>query len=205
MKLSATQSILLDKFYKSSSVYRFPNYSLPKTEWKTNLQVRCGWAKTWDPASVLGCVDPRGCQPPPPRTSEVWGSYDDDEIKSLEVGIKYWYSCRAGMFQVTRFESDHRFSPWDLDCEAELNIAAAGKDCHDEKWATLMSSQACTFYLSPSDGITNCACDGKSFLWFVSMIVKIECDSLSTSISPNIEHERILKSSFMVAKTPLSF
>lgn len=83
-----------------SSVYRFPNYSVPKTNWQTSLQVKCGWAKTWDPPSVLGCVDPRGCQPPPARTSEVWGSYDDDEAKSLEVGVKYWYSCRAGMFQV---------------------------------------------------------------------------------------------------------
>jgi hypothetical protein len=76
------------------TVQRFPNFSLPKSEWTTTLEVNCGWGKQWDPPSVLGCIDPRGCQAPPPRTSLIYGSFEDSLTKPLDVGTTYWYSCR---------------------------------------------------------------------------------------------------------------
>ena len=83
-----------------SSVYRFPNYSLPKSEWSSTLQVKCGWAKQWDPSSVSGCVDPRGCTNPPPRSDTIWGSFEDDPVQNVDVGSSYWYSCRSGVFEM---------------------------------------------------------------------------------------------------------
>ena len=62
------------------------------------MQVKCGWAKQWDPPNVPGCVDPRGCAPPPPRNDEIWGSYEESATKNLDVGSTYWYSCRSGLF-----------------------------------------------------------------------------------------------------------
>ena len=79
-------------------VYRFPNNSLPKSSWASTLQVVCGWGKSWSPPAVTGCVDPRGCIAPPSRTPEVWGSFEDSPTKLLDVGVSYWYSCRAGLF-----------------------------------------------------------------------------------------------------------
>jgi hypothetical protein len=37
---------------------------------------------------------------PPPRTKEIWGSFEDSETKSLDVGTSYWYSCRSGLFEL---------------------------------------------------------------------------------------------------------
>jgi hypothetical protein len=74
---------------------------MPKSQWKPTLQVKCGWNKAWDPPSLIGCVDPRGCQPPPPRNGIIYGSFEDDDAKSVEVGARYWYSCRYGMFMVS--------------------------------------------------------------------------------------------------------
>jgi hypothetical protein len=54
------------------SVYRFIVPTLDKTEWPSTLDVKCGWNKEWDPPVADGCVDPRGCQPPPARNSEIW-------------------------------------------------------------------------------------------------------------------------------------
>ena len=68
---------------------------MPKSEWSQTLQVVCGWNKAWDPPVVQGCIDPRGCQPPPARNMEVWGNFDDSN-KNLDVGVTYWYSCKAG-------------------------------------------------------------------------------------------------------------
>ncbi len=79
-------------------VYRFANPALPKSAWSSTLQAKCGWGPSWEPALVTGCVDPRGCPPPPPRNSIYWGSYEDSPTKSLDVGTTYWYSCRAGLF-----------------------------------------------------------------------------------------------------------
>ena len=75
-------------------VYKFPNDSLPKSEWVNTLDVRCGWDKKWDPPTVKGCVDPRGCQPPPSWNELIYGSYEDAVVKNLDVGTSYWYSCR---------------------------------------------------------------------------------------------------------------
>ncbi len=54
------------------SVYKFIGPTLDKTEWPITIDVKCGWNKEWDPPVANGCVDPRGCQPPPARTSEIW-------------------------------------------------------------------------------------------------------------------------------------
>jgi hypothetical protein len=82
------------------TVYRFPNFSLPKSEWTSTLEVRCGWGKQWDPPTLLGCIDPRGCQPPPSKTKEIYGSYEVTDTKPLDVGTTYWYACRAGLFRL---------------------------------------------------------------------------------------------------------
>ena len=74
-------------------VYRFSNPAVLKLEWEDTLNVKCGWGKEWEPAIADGCVDPRGCQPPPPRTSTIWGSFEDSDAKVLDVGTSYWYSC----------------------------------------------------------------------------------------------------------------
>ena len=34
---------------------------------------------------------------PPYRNERVWGSWEDDDVKSKEVNTVYWYQCRAGM------------------------------------------------------------------------------------------------------------
>ena len=81
-------------------VYKFPNFSLPKSEWRQTLDVSCGYGKQWDPPTILGCIDPRGCQPPPPRNNILYGSYEESVTKPLDVGSVYWYSCRAGLFHV---------------------------------------------------------------------------------------------------------
>ena len=62
--------------------------------------MRCGWGKVWDPPTVTGCIDPRGCPVPPTSTSTIYSSYDTDSTKLLDVGTKYWYSCNAGEFQI---------------------------------------------------------------------------------------------------------
>ena len=178
------------------SVQKFPNPSLPKSDWISSINVECGWGKKWDPPSVpgfsrinsylllsilftslqtnwnnlrllvnlinlgclthplpcgtiemgfelsiishlsyrldrilfrkfefyltlgkikhvwistimsylllmlVGCVDPRGCQTPPLRTATIWGSFEDSETQSLDVGSSYWYSCRTGLFEL---------------------------------------------------------------------------------------------------------
>ena len=51
----------------ANSIYRFADPDLPKEEWKDYVDVVCGWDNQWDPPIVPGCVDPRGCQAPPPR------------------------------------------------------------------------------------------------------------------------------------------
>jgi hypothetical protein len=80
-------------------VYKFPDDSISdKSKWSSTLEVKCGWGKAWDPPTIIGCVDPRGCKDPPKRTDEVWGSFEDSPTKSLDVGTSYWYSCRAGLF-----------------------------------------------------------------------------------------------------------
>ena len=57
--------------YIFNLVYRFPEELSPdlttaereeaKTTWKSELDVKCGWGKKWEPDNVPGCVDPRGC------------------------------------------------------------------------------------------------------------------------------------------------
>ena len=36
------------------SVQKFPNPSLPKSDWISSINVECGWGKKWDPPSVPG-------------------------------------------------------------------------------------------------------------------------------------------------------
>jgi len=62
--------------------------------------MKCGWAKQWDPPTLLGCIDPRGCEPPPSKTDDIYGSYEVSDTKPLDVGTTYWYSCRAGLFRL---------------------------------------------------------------------------------------------------------
>ena len=94
-------------------VYRFSNPAVPKLEWEDTLNVKCGWGKEWEPAIADGCVDPRGCQPPPPRTSIIWGSFEDSDTKVLDVGTSYWYSCRLGLFML----AENNFTSYlDLEC-----------------------------------------------------------------------------------------
>ena len=81
-------------------VYRFPDDLVPKSSWSSTFQVNCGWGKTWNPPLVTGCVDPRGCIAPPSKTAEIWGSFEDSPTKLLDVGVSYWYSCRAGLFSM---------------------------------------------------------------------------------------------------------
>ena len=96
------------------SVERFPDSSNPdKSKWSPTLDVVCGWGKSWDPPTVIGCVDPRGCPLPPLSTDIIWGSYDDSVIKSLDVGASYWYSCRTGLFEIS---SHNLSSVVDLNC-----------------------------------------------------------------------------------------
>lgn len=84
----------------ANSIYRFPQYDgTHKDDWKDTLDVKCGWGNQWDPPSFFGCVDPRGCKPPPPRTDTIWGSYEDT-YGSLDVGMTYWYECRQGYFEL---------------------------------------------------------------------------------------------------------
>ena len=78
-----------------NAVYRFAQDGVPKKDWISTLEVKCGWANHWEPPNVYGCVDPRGCEPPPPRTERIWGSYEDT-FGSTEVGNTYWYECRDG-------------------------------------------------------------------------------------------------------------
>ena len=82
------------------SIYRFPqNDGTPKKDWKDTLEVVCGWENQWNPSEVFGCIDPRGCKPPPPRNNIIYGSYEDT-YGSLEVGSVYWYICRDGVFEL---------------------------------------------------------------------------------------------------------
>ena len=63
--------ITLQLPYICNAVYRFPEELSPdlttaereeaKTTWKSELDVKCGWGKKWEPDNVPGCVDPRGC------------------------------------------------------------------------------------------------------------------------------------------------
>lgn len=75
----------------------FPDHQKPKEEWRNTLEVRCGWAKQWDPPEVPECVINRGCSMPPHSNDIIYGSFDSDSLKSLDVGAHYWYSCRSGM------------------------------------------------------------------------------------------------------------
>ncbi len=91
---------LLNYFSIFFTVYRFPNFSLLKSEWCSKVEMKCGWAKQWDPPTLLGCIDPRGCEPPPSKTDDIYGSYEVSDTKPLDVGTTYWYSCRAGLFRL---------------------------------------------------------------------------------------------------------
>ena len=74
------------------AVYRFKDDNeKDKTKWSRTIDVKCGWEKQWDPPILPPCVDPRGCPLPPPRNDRIWGSYEDDLIKSIDVGAVYWY------------------------------------------------------------------------------------------------------------------
>ncbi len=86
-----------------NSIYRFPQDEsiTPKKDWSDQLTVVCGWENEWDPPYIQGCVDPRGCQPPPARTDRVWGSFEDSPFGFLDVGTVYWYECRRGVFELT--------------------------------------------------------------------------------------------------------
>ena len=96
--IGSQQIILIFIFY--NTVYRFPNFSTPKSDWSSTLDVSCGYGKQWDPPTVLGCIDPRGCQPPPPGNNILYSSYDQSATKTLDVGTAYWYSCRTGLFSM---------------------------------------------------------------------------------------------------------
>ena len=71
LKLINTCYVTLQLPYICNAVYRFPEELSPdlttaereeaKTTWKSELDVKCGWGKTWEPDNVPGCVDPRGC------------------------------------------------------------------------------------------------------------------------------------------------
>ena len=85
-------------------VYVFPEPPVeeggrPKEQWTGIKEIQCGWAKKWDPPMLPECTDPRGCPPPPPRNDRIWGSFEDDWEKNLDVGAVYWYACRKGVFQ----------------------------------------------------------------------------------------------------------
>jgi hypothetical protein len=97
--LNTTISII---FQSLNLGFRFPFENLNKTDWPSTIEVKCGWGKAWDPPTVPGCKDWRGCPLPPSRTAEIWNSFDDDESKSLEVNSMYWYQCRSGLFQVNQ-------------------------------------------------------------------------------------------------------
>jgi len=89
--------MLLTKF-SSFSAYKFPNASMSKANWTNLMKVTCGWGQVWNPPVVPGCVDTRGCPRPLPSTMEVYSSFATDPLKILDVGMKYWYSCRVGKF-----------------------------------------------------------------------------------------------------------
>ena len=83
------------------SVYRFKDDSVKNKElWSRTLDVKCGWEKTWDPPILPPCVDPRGCPIPPPRNDRIWGSYEDDLVKSIDVGAVYWYVRADNMIDI---------------------------------------------------------------------------------------------------------
>ena len=86
-----------------NDIYRFPQEdNTPKDQWENTLDVVCGWENQWDPPIVPGCVDPRGCELPPPRNERIWGSFEDTNgLGSLDVGSSYWYECRDGVFEDT--------------------------------------------------------------------------------------------------------
>ena len=91
-----------------NSIFKFPNYDIPKTQWSDTLDISCGWNNTWNPPTVLGCIDPRGCQPPPARNDRIWGSYEDYlPNPNLEVNAVYWYQCRRGVFEVNGKHVEH--------------------------------------------------------------------------------------------------
>ena len=84
-----------------------------KDDWQGYTSVECGWGKKWQRVAptnhkkpekwphlttVPECVDPRGCQEPPYRNDRIWGSYEDNPARTLEVGTIYWYECRRGVF-----------------------------------------------------------------------------------------------------------
>ncbi len=87
--------------YVSFSVYVFPVEGKDKSEWVGSMEVKCGWAKEWDPPKVPSCVDPRGCKPPPERNDRVWGSFEDLEEPTTDVGDVYWYECRKGKWVIS--------------------------------------------------------------------------------------------------------
>lgn len=95
-----------------SDIYKFPLEKVEKSNWQPTFDVECGWANQWNPPIVTGCVDPRGCQAPPNRTSRVWGSYEDT-YGSTDVGMMYWYECRKGVFE---FPNGTRQGSIDLVC-----------------------------------------------------------------------------------------
>ena len=75
----------------TNPIYRFKDDDQKdKTQWSRTLDVKCGWEKQWDPPILPPCVDPRGCPLPPSRNDRIWGSYEDDPIKSIDVGAVYW-------------------------------------------------------------------------------------------------------------------
>ena len=82
------------------------------------MEVKCGWAKQWDPPTLMGCIDPRGCQPPPSKTNDIYGSYEVSDTKPLDVGTTYWYACRAGLF---RFGPDNYAAYLELSCINDPN------------------------------------------------------------------------------------
>lgn len=91
-----------NKFWTEHNIKKFsPEFRIPiafedKSTWSSSMQVKCGWNKKWEPSSIPGCVDIRGCDEPPLSNEKIMASYDFDPFQSLEVGATYYYSCLHG-------------------------------------------------------------------------------------------------------------
>ena len=67
---------------------------IPEKEWKSILDVKCGYSNMWDPPVVPGRVDSRDCKAQPPRNDRLWRSYEDFLNGDLSVASSCWHTCR---------------------------------------------------------------------------------------------------------------
>ena len=78
--------------------YVFPNPLKPQKDWENDFEVTCEWENKWSHKIVPQCIDPRGCELPPERTSTIYSSFrhDSDMQDNIPVGTLVWYKCDKG-------------------------------------------------------------------------------------------------------------